>query len=77
MLGEDLDDPEDLDDDDDCICRFPNHCGGLGFLDCIGCGGDQCICTCGGERECPGCDLCDTSEGFELELDDDPNEQEH
>jgi len=43
---------------DACICDFPATCGGFGLLLCDGCGGDQCICTCGGEAECYGCQDC-------------------
>ena len=41
-----------------CICDWPPDCGGLGILMCDGCGGDQCVCRCGGETECYGCDAC-------------------
>lgn len=48
---------------DACGCNFGRECNGLGTLHCEaapegGCGGDLCICACGGERECPGCDWC-------------------
>jgi hypothetical protein len=42
----------------DCICEWPDSCGGTGALQCEGCGGDQCVCQCGGECECYGCDEC-------------------
>jgi hypothetical protein len=55
--------------DDDCMCEFPSTCGGLGVLDCDGCGGDFCICICGGGSiDCPGCDECPDDDDF---LDDD------
>lgn len=41
-----------------CMCEWPDGCGGLGTLICDGCGGDTCVCQCGGEMECPGCDEC-------------------
>ena len=41
-----------------CLCDFPDCCDGLGVLLCDGCGGDQCVCTCGGEMACPGCIDC-------------------
>lgn len=41
-----------------CICEWPDGCGGLGVIYCDGCGGDQCVCQCGGECECYGCDEC-------------------
>ncbi len=41
-----------------CICDWPDHCGGSGLATCRGCGGDQCVCLCGGEDECPGCHAC-------------------
>lgn len=40
------------------MCEFPETCGGLGVLICDGCGGDTCVCHCGGEAECPGCPEC-------------------
>lgn len=48
----------DVDDDGDCLCDFADTCGGLGVIYCDGCGGDLCVCACGGELECPGCDEC-------------------
>jgi hypothetical protein len=33
-------------------------CNGLGVQHCEGCGGDLCVCVCGGQRACPGCDAC-------------------
>lgn len=41
-----------------CICDWPKSCGGSGIIYCEGCGGDICICRCGGEDECPGCPDC-------------------
>lgn len=41
----------------ECGCEF-DTCNGTRFLHCQGCGGDLCICTCGGEAECYGCDDC-------------------
>lgn len=53
-----------------CMCIWTDGCGGSGLLMCAGCGGDLCICRCGGETECPGCDECrDADGGFE---DDEP-----
>jgi hypothetical protein len=43
---------------EDCMCDFGDHCGGTGWIDCAGCGGDNCICTCGGGIECWGCPEC-------------------
>lgn len=45
-----------------CICTFPSDCGGLGVVFCDGCGGDLCVCPCGGERECD-CDMCGVGNG--------------
>lgn len=45
-----------------CICEWPDGCGGNGVLNCEGCGGDLCVCTCGGEAECFGCDECPSDE---------------
>lgn len=42
-----------------CLCTFPTDCAGTGLLICEGCGGDQCVCRCGGERPCQGCDWCE------------------
>lgn len=36
-----------------CVCEYPDGCGGTGALCCEGCGGDQCVCPCGG-RSCLG-----------------------
>lgn len=60
MAFDDEDDP-DLEDDDegDCMCEYPASCGGTGVVTCDGCGGDQCVCRCGGELgQCPGCAEC-------------------
>ena len=54
-----------------CICEFPSGCDGLGVLICDGCGGDLCVCTCGGERECPGCEECEFFDDYEDFPDDD------
>jgi hypothetical protein len=50
----------------DEVKKFPRSCGGLGALLCVGCGGDMCVCPCGGQEDCPGCEECAT----ELDLDD-------
>lgn len=42
-----------------CICEWPDTCGGLGSLSCDGCGGDNCVCICGGEMPCFGCEDCE------------------
>lgn len=43
-----------------CICDWPKTCDGHGHVECMGCGGDFCICQCGGEDiECIGCEACD------------------
>lgn len=47
-----------------CICEWPDDCGGIGTIYCDGCGGDQCVCRCGGELPCPGCDECPDLEPF-------------
>lgn len=41
-----------------CMCEWPDGCVGTGTLYCDGCGGDQCLCRCGGELPCDGCDEC-------------------
>ena len=46
-----------------CICDFPDGCGNLGILMCDGCGGDTCVCPCGGELDCHGCPEC--ADGYE------------
>jgi hypothetical protein len=42
-----------------CICDWPATCGGSGVLTCRHCGGDFCVCRCGGESECYGCADCE------------------
>jgi hypothetical protein len=42
-----------------CGCEWPDQCGGTGMLQCLGCSGDSCVCGCGGEMPCVGCDLCE------------------
>ena len=42
----------------ECVCDWPSTCEGTGMLQCEGCGGQDCVCDCGGEIECPGCDDC-------------------
>ena len=54
---------------DPCMCIWRRTCGGLGYLECRGCGGDNCICTCGGETDCDGCEDC--------EMDDDALDEAH
>jgi hypothetical protein len=50
----------------ECVCEFDlEDCGGTGVIECEGCGGDQCVCSCGGEIACPGCDLCEEHEDDE------------
>jgi len=45
-----------------CICEWPDDCGASGVRYCAGCGGDLCVCRCGGEADCEacfgGCDMC-------------------
>lgn len=50
-----------------CMCDWRDGCGGTGTIECIGCGGDACICRCGGETPCHGCEDCDFGEddGFD------------
>ena len=50
-----------------CICDWPTDCRGLGAIQCEGCGGDLCICRCGGEMDCPGCDYCSDATESETE----------
>lgn len=66
-MSEDLDEPVDV--DEDCLRDWPSTCGGTGHLVCDGCGGDFCICTCGGESECFGCPECPDADDYD-ELDD-------
>lgn len=41
-----------------CMCSTEG-CGGTGYAHCSPpCGGEQCICVCGGEGPCPGCEEC-------------------
>lgn len=56
--------PEDLPDLDDCMCYWPRVCSGLGVIECSGCGGDSCVCICGGGPiECDGCRDCNYGRG--------------
>lgn len=57
-----------------CMCDFPSRCGGYGAKSCRGCGGDLCICICGGEEPCWGCDEC--NDGSRDGLDDDDHDHE-
>lgn len=62
--------------DDSCICEFADECDGSGQVECIGCGGETCVCgSCGGrgESECPGCENCEScdAEGEVLGADSD------
>lgn len=42
-----------------CMCTFEG-CSGTGVAHCSPpCGGDICICVCGGEADCDGCENCD------------------
>ena len=43
-----------------CMCEFPDECSGTGVLHCDGCGGDLCVCRCGGGLPCGGCGYCDS-----------------
>lgn len=52
-----------------CICVFPSDCGGLGMLLCDGCGGDLCVCHCGGQMDCEGCDRCSDRDDDYLDVD--------
>lgn len=62
---------------DDCICDWPDECSGLGSLQCEGCGGDICVCPCGGEAACPGCEYCEDGGEFGEDFEDeDDNEFE-
>lgn len=46
-----------MEEDDDCGCDW--RCDGFGELVCYTCGGDFCICACGGGPiECYGCEAC-------------------
>jgi hypothetical protein len=42
-----------------CCCRFGSECDGSGTIECDGCGGDHCVCACGGASACPGCPACE------------------
>ena len=43
----------------ECICEWPDSCDDTGTLECLGCGGDLCVCRCGGTMACPGCEDCE------------------
>ena len=55
-----------------CMCEWESGCGGLGVIHCRGCGGDQCICRCGGERDCEHCEDCDPYLGDDYETEGTP-----
>lgn len=48
-----------------CICEWADGCGGVGTVFCEGCGGDLCVCLCGGEVPCRGCLECMDDEDYE------------
>jgi hypothetical protein len=56
-----------------CICDWPDTCGGVGILFCDGCGGDTCVCTCGGEMECD-CHECEDKYDFDEDMEVGPHE---
>lgn len=53
-----------------CGCEFPDQCNGSGFLECDGCGGDICVCKCGGMTICPGCEYCEDADFAEEDEDE-------
>jgi hypothetical protein len=60
-----------LDEDQDCLCSFAFACDGSGVLVCEPpCGGDFCVCRCGGEMSCPGCRECDGTDDDYFDGDD-------
>lgn len=50
-----------------CMCDWGDGCAGTGTIHCRGCGGDLCVCRCGGEMECYGCEDCDFGEADEYD----------
>ena len=52
-----------------CICEWPLDCDGSGTLECDHCGGDFCICLCGGEATCNGCQNCASDDDYYDPLD--------
>lgn len=61
----------------DCICDWPDSCEGVGTIFCEGCGGDQCVCACGGELSCTGCGQCpdDDPDDYDGDEDFDPDSE--
>lgn len=57
-----------------CICRFPTACGGLGIVFCDGCGGDLCVCPCGGQMDCD-CEMCAYGDDLDDDYEATPNDQ--
>jgi hypothetical protein len=55
-----------------CMCEWPDGCCGTGTLYCDGCGGDICVCRCGGEMPCFGCEWCEgvDADNFDYEEDE-------
>jgi hypothetical protein len=64
---------------DGCNCTFDDECSGTGAVYCSPpCGGDLCICDCGGDRDCPGCEWCrPVEDGADDDRDDEPGWAEH
>lgn len=68
--------PEETPDLEPCMCIWRRSCYGTGMIECRGCGGDNCICLCGGEMDCDGCRDCDDEDPDEdHDLDDRWSEQ--
>lgn len=59
-----------VNDEDECECDWPGGCGGLGVISCEGCGGDFCVCLCGGGSECFGCEDCNARGDYDDDDDD-------
>jgi hypothetical protein len=57
---------------EDCMCDFPETCQDDAGMSCTGCGGDHCICTCGGYIECWGCPDCPDPDGYDFDGNPDP-----
>lgn len=60
-----------------CMCEWPDGCGGTGTLQCAGCGGDICVCVCGGEAPCGDCDECQDRDEFYDDTEEDEDEEDY
>lgn len=51
-----------------CICQWPSHCDGSGWVTCFS-RHEDCYCQCGCKEECYGCVNCDEGDFGDDDLD--------